>query len=74
MAITIKVGLGVYGLFTLWMLLACVYGHEDKKERLAWFIFFLFLWFVAAPVYFFASYLPRTRRTAAKDEASAIRS
>jgi hypothetical protein len=65
----IQIVLAAYASFALWMVLTCVYGHEEKKERLAWFVFFLFLWFVAAPIYFFASYLPRTRQRKAEAKA-----
>ena len=62
MRTAIEIVLAAYGLFAFWMLFVCVRDHEDPKERAAWFLFFVLLGFLAAPIYFFVCYWPRRHR------------
>ena len=60
--ITIELG-GLWGVlalaytcFCFWMFCSCIYREEEAAERLSWAIFFIFLSWIIAPIYFWKRY------------------
>jgi hypothetical protein len=61
----------VYAGFCFWMFCSCVYREDDAAERLSWAIFFVFVAWLVAPIYFWKRYrLLRAERKTAEDKAA----